>query len=170
MKHLIFILTAFSCGVVFGQQKDTTQISLQISEPNPKIIPYAELLPEDREETKQCFVYITEKQKDSLVYVTENLLEYGWNGSNARIVITTYNYEVSKKKKINNIVTKKQLQFIDGEYKIDNGKLTFTPNKDEKFEQKTFNLIYNKMKIDYLEDENGNKYTSGGCSQPIMSL
>lgn len=68
------------------------------------------------------------------------------------------------------MLQKKQLQFIDGEYKIDNGKLTFTPNKDEKFEQKTFNLIYNKMKIDYLEDENGNKYTSGGCSQPIMSL
>jgi len=170
MKLLIFIITAFSCGGVFGQQKDTTKISPQISESEPEVIPYLELLPEEEIEIEQCFVYNTEKQKDSLIYVTENLLEYGWNGSLARMVITTYNYDAKKKKKMNNIVTAKQLQFIDGEYKIENDKLTFTPYKDEKFKKKTFKLIYNQKKIDYLEDENGNKYISGNCPEPMIML
>lgn len=48
-------------------------------------------------ETENCFLFRQKEAKDSLVYVTENLLEYGRSENIARIIIVTSSYDPIKK-------------------------------------------------------------------------
>lgn len=163
-------------GLAFGQQKKTKKapplIKKNLPEP-PKAKDYDTLISED---SKKCFVYKAEEKKDSLVYVTENLLEYGWAGSNARLIITTYNYDPEKKKqteKDGETLTQSQnLHFIDGRYKIEKNIFNFTPDKSENYESRTFKLIYKPktQNVESLTDENNHPYKKGECLQPMISL
>lgn len=130
-----------------------------------------------REEGENCFSYTAEEQKDSLVYVIENLLEYGWSGDNARTVVTRYSYDPVKKNEEEKegrtfFAPRQQMQFINGSYKVEENILIFTPDKVDKHPKRTFKILYNLKtnKVDGLIDENNNKYMPGECLEPIISL
>lgn len=139
--------------------------------PPPKI----EELPFE-DDHKKCFVFKAEEQKDSLVYVTETLLEYGWNNDLARMIITTYDFDPVKKKEAEEdgyiLVQSETMQFINGTYKIEKDVLTFTPEKPEKFKTRLFKITYKSKtkKINFLTDENNNKLQTGECLQPMVSM
>ena len=160
-------------GLAFGQQKKTKKAPLIKA---PKILPPPEPKELSEGDSKKCFVYKSEEQKDSIVYVTENLLEYGWAGSNARLIITTYNYDLAKKKQLEKdgeILTQSQsLHFIDGKYRIEKNIFNFTPDKSENYEDRIFKLIYKPktQNVESLKDEKDHPYTKGECLQPMISL
>ena len=160
-------------GMAFGQQNKTKKAPpitppKLISPPEVKIPEYP-----SEDDSKKCFVYTTEEQKDSRVYVTESLLEYGWASTNARIIITTYDYDPAKKQENEDAyIFSKSLEFIEGDFKIENGKLGFMPEKSDKYQKQIFRLI-NKSKsktIEYLEDEKKHQYKEGECLQPTISI
>jgi hypothetical protein len=91
MKNLIFIIAILNLTVVFGQKKKSNQ-SLQLP---PKVLVIKELPIAE----KKCYVYKSEVPKDSLIFESTYLLEYGWNdGENARIIIKTMEYDPIKEK------------------------------------------------------------------------
>lgn len=176
MKNTTIIFALLISSFAFGQKKKP-------SKPigPPPVIQHApeEKVPEivrTETETEKCFVYNTEYQKDSRIFVTENLFEYGWAGSNARLIITKYDYDFVKKKETEKegyvYAQTKTSQFIEGDFKIENKILTFSPNKKDKFEKRTFKLFYksNSKNVDYLEDQDKNKFAVGACLQPSVSL
>lgn len=176
MKNLFVVTLVMLSVSAFGQQKKTRKAPPITP---PKLLPPPE--PKKLEELsegdyKKCFIYKSEEQKDSSVYVTENLLEYGWAGSNARFVITTYNYDAAKKsqaEKEGQIYTQSQrLRYIDGTYTIQKNILNFIPDKVENYQNRTFKIIYKPktQKVQSLKDESNKQYKTGGCPEPIISL
>jgi len=175
MKKLIMITALFMCFVGSAQKKKSSKIIppppvKEVLEP-PKM---QELIIED--DRKNCFVYKNEEQKDSLIYVTETLLEYGWASDLARIIITTYDYDPVKKKEAEEagytLVQAETMQFIEGIFKIENSILTFTHDKLDRFKTQLFKINYKPKtkKVDFLTDENNNKLQTGECLQPMVSI
>lgn len=158
-------------GVSNGQQKKSKKV------PPPIVLKpiEKESVPEypGTNDSKKCFVYKTEETKGAMIYVKENLLEYGWAGTNARMIVTTYQYDPAiKQKNENSYIYSKSLKFIEGDFKIENGKLNFTPDKTDLYQKQTFKLI-NKSKskiIDHIEDEDQHQYKKGECLQPTVSI
>ncbi|RKE56080.1 hypothetical protein [Sphingobacterium detergens] len=177
MKKIFLIaLITFSHFFVFGQQKKPNKNTIP-----PPIKKKEYPMPEAKriedifmEQTKRCFIYKVEERKDSLLYVSSNLLEYGWAGDNARMVISSYNYDPIKKKEAEQkgyvLLEEKNMQFINGSYKTEKDVLIFTPEKEDRFEKRTFKLVYKPKtnKVDYLKDEKNNKYIAGDCQEPIL--
>lgn len=121
--------------------------------------------------SKKCFLYITEESKDARTFVKENLFEYGWSGDNARMVVTTYDYDTAAKKQSGNenYIYAKSKQYIEGLYRIDNNNLIFTPDKADKFGKQTYKIIKNKTKNgEELVDENNHRFQKGNCQQAII--
>ncbi|WP_367330604.1 hypothetical protein [Sphingobacterium multivorum] len=177
-KISILILIILAHMLCFGQKKKSGKTRLSfpkierpIDPPEAKRIEDLDLVP-----MAKCFVYKTEERKDSLLFIIENLLEYGLAGDNARMVITSYSYDPAKKAAAKNkgevLVEEKSMKFVNGSCKIHNDVLVFTPEKLEKFKVRTFGLIYKpkSKKIDYLKDEESNKFVPGDCLEPTVSL
>lgn len=176
MKKNILIFALLASSFAIGQKKKTSTKPIV---PPPVI----QRVPEEKapelvrtpSETEKCYVYKTETQKDSRVFVTENLFEYGWAHTNARLVITKYDYDFVKKKQAEKngyVYAQSQTRkFIEGDFTIDNKILTFTPDKKED-EKRIFKLLYkpNSKSVDHLEDKDKNKYIIGDCLQPTVSL
>ncbi len=175
MKQLIMITALLMCFVGSAQKKKPRKVIppppvKEVLEP-PKI---QELTVKD--DSKKCFSFKMEEKKDSLVYVTETLLEYGWNSDLARMIITTYDYDPIKKKEAKeagyDLVQAETMQFIDGVYKIENGTFTFTPDKLDRFKTQLFKITYKPKakEIEFLIDENNNKLQPGECLQPMVMM
>lgn len=175
MKNLIMITAILMCFVGSAQKKKMRKIipppPVREVPPPPKI----EELPFEDDE-KKCFVFKAEEQKDSLTYVTETLLEYGWNNDLARIIITTYNYDSVKKNQADEngeiLALTQNMQFINGTYKIDKDFFTFTPEKSENFKTRLFKITYKSKtkKADFLTDENNKKLQTGECLEPMVKM
>ena len=167
MKKLIMITALLMCFVGSAQKK----------KPKKEVPPPPEIeeLPFD-DDDKKCFVFRAEEQKDSLTYVTETLLEYGWNNDLARMIITTYDFDPVKKKEAEEdgytLVQSETMQFINGTFKIEKDVFTFTPEKSEKFKTQLFKITYKSKtkKVDFLTDENNNKLQTGECLQPMVKM
>ena len=174
MKQSIMITALLMCFVGSAQQKKPKKIVpppvIKEVPPPPKI----EALKKD--DSKKCFSFTMEEKKDSLVYVTETLLEYGCNSDLARIIITSYDYDPIKKKEAKeagyDLVQAETIQFIDGVFKIENGTFTFTPDKLDRFKTQLFKITYkpNTKEVEFLIDENNNKLQSGECLQPMVMM
>ncbi|MBV6878539.1 hypothetical protein NG800_001490 [Epilithonimonas ginsengisoli] len=175
MKTVFVIILIMMSGLTFGQQKKTKKAP-PITPPTLLPPPEVKKLEDYSKDEKKCFIYKSEEQKDSIVYVTENLLEYGWAGSNARFVITTYNYDAAQKsqtEKDGQIYAQSQrLRYIDGKYTIQKNILNFTPDKAENYQNRTFKIIYKpkSQKVESLKDESSHQYKKGGCTEPTISL
>ena len=175
MKKLIMITALLMCFVGSAQKKKPKKIvppqPVKEVPPPPKI----EELPFE-DDDKKCFVYKNEEQKDSLTYVTETLLEYGWNNDLARMIITTYDFDPVKKKEAEEdgytLVQSETMQFINGTFKIEKDVFTFTPEKSEKFKTQLFKITYKSKtkKVDFLTDENNNKLQTGECLEPMVKM
>jgi len=176
-KILLLTLIVLTNSLVSGQQKKSKRKTFPppIKREAPVVMaePIAEIVPL---QPKNCFVFNFEEKKDSLLYVSKSLLEYGWAGDNARMVITSYNYDPVKKKEVEKdgkmlLFHEEKMQFINGSYKFEQDLLIFTPEKTDRFEKRTFRLIYKTKtkKVDYLQDEKNNKYVSGGCQEAMVS-
>lgn len=165
MRNIIVIIALLSSTATFGQIKKKASLP-----PPPKPAKVSE------QKSEKCFLYTTEEQKDTLVYVTENLLEYGWAGSNARIIITTFDYDPLKKKTVEKkgyvYAQSKSMEFINGSYKIEKDILIFSPEKPDKFAQRRFKIYYKaKTKNEaYLEDEAKHLFKPGKCLEPMVSM
>jgi len=96
MKNTLIILSILITGFAMGPKKKPTKVPSPFVSPKIVVIKKKALEVKESPITK-CFSYKTEVQKDSLLYVTQSLLEYGWAGDNARMVIITYNYDPVKK-------------------------------------------------------------------------
>lgn len=165
MKNILVLIGLLSSSYTFAQVRKPTPIP-----PPPKPAKVSE------QKSEKCFLYTTEERKDALVYVTENLLEYGWAGSNARMIITTFNYDPLKKEKVEKegyvYAQSKSMQFINGSYKIEKDILSFSPEKPDKFKQRRFKIYYKaKTKNEaYLEDEAKHPFKPGKCLEPMVSM
>ena len=172
----IFLFTALLLFITASAQKKKPQKIV----PPP---PIREIPPPPKieklsfeEDDKKCFVYKNEELKDSLMYVTETLLEYGWHSDLARMIITTYNYDPIKKEQTEKAGylwgQAKTMQFIEGIFKIEKDVFTFIPTKKDRFETQSFKITYQSKtkKIDFLTDENNNKLQTGECLQPMVSM
>ena len=192
MKNLILIITMFSFVVSFGQQKKSNKATQKVINtkkvpmPPPRItekpLKIIKVIPkiEPKSDQVNCFLYVNESSTDTLVSITENLLEYGWNNDLARMVISNFNYDPKIKKKLEKegktLNYTKTSQFINGSFSLEKGILTFIPDKDEANkinmvnENKIFRIILKpkSKNINYLKDENGNKYSKGECLEPII--
>ena len=174
MRNTLTIITLTIFSLSFGQKKKSNKVPPPIMP--PKIIPVPQEKTPDypgAERSKKCFVYIATSEKDSRVYVTENLFEYGWSSTNARMITTTYDYDAAKKKENESAyIYSKISQYVDGDFTEAKNKVMFSPSKSEKYPKKTFNVFYkSKSKtIDHLEDENQNKYKKGECPEPTVSI
>ena len=175
MRNLLLVLAVASSGLGYGQKKKPAKIL----PPPPIVMPKKAEPPQSlsiQDDAKKCFVYVNEVTKDSMVNVTETLLEYFPSGSNARMVITTYQYDPELKKKLSGsgetLAQTQQLQFIEGKYTIEKGTLTMTPSKKDQFEPRRFKLV-NKPKTQtllHLKDEQNHLYKKGKCLEPVISL
>lgn len=176
----IFIVTflIFTKALVFGQMESSSPINILASIKQKAPLEQVGATKESFvQQTENCFVYTTEQQKDSLVYVSESLLEYGWAGANARMVITRYTYDPVKKEAVEKEGRKfffpnQELQFINGTYKTEENTLIFTPDKVDQYEERTFKIVYTLKtnNIDYLVDEDNNNYLRGDCLEPVVGM
>lgn len=174
MKNLLLVLAIASSGSTYGQKKKNTRYL-----PPPsfgKAMKAEEPQSLSSADSKQCFVYKDEVVKDAMTYVTETLLEYDQPGSRARMIFTTYKYDALLKNQANEsgevLTQTQQLQFIDGNYKIDKGTLTMTPDKNNKYEIRHFKLV-TKPKVQTvinLKDEQNHFYKKGKCLEPMISI
>lgn len=146
-------------------------------EPPQLIAPSISEIPVLEDEETKCFTYLEKSEKNGRVYYKNHLLEFGWNGDNARIVITEYDYEKEVAEKIDKgedvIATTETLQFIEGSYTIENEKLIFIPEK-EKFSdyKKDFIINYSdnsKKSIKELKDKK-NSWKKGDCLEKVPSI
>lgn len=175
MKKLLMITALLMCFVGSAQKKKPKKIvpppPVREVPPPPKI----EELPFE-DDDKKCFVFKAEEQKDSLTYVTETLLEYGWNNDLARMIITTYDFDPIKKKEAEAdgyiLVQSESMQFINGTFKIEKDVFTFIPTKKDQFETRFFKITYKSKtkKVDFLTDENNNKLQTGECLEPMVKM
>lgn len=172
----IFLFTALLLCITASAQKKKPQ---KIVPPPPvRKIPLPPKIEKIsfEEDDKKCFVYKNEELKDSLMYVTETLLEYGWNMDRARMIITTYDYDPVKKKEAEEagytLIQAETMQLIEGVFKIEKDIFTFIPTKKDRFETQSFKITYQSKtkKVDLLTDENNNKLQTGECLQPMVSM
>lgn len=178
MKNLIFIITILCCGATFGQQKKSKKARFEVPKvkrDKPVEIPPPPA-PNTISENENCFLFRQEEPKDSLVYVTENLLEYGRYGDNARIFVYNSNYDPVKKEEAEKqgmmLVQSETVQLIDGTFKIVKDELIFTSKESKEFKNQVFRLFFKTktQKVDYLKDEKGNKYGRGKCHVATVSI
>lgn len=170
MKNLFFLFAVFISHNTVQAQKKTNKII-------PPKITQQEIRMVSKDETKKCFVYSTKEPKnDSMLLETKRTLEYDESDNNARIVINSKEYDPIKdqqaKKEGNRLVWQETAELINGTYKIENSILTFTPEKLNNNEVRTFKLVYKQKtkNLDYLKDKVNNKYAVGNCSKPIVSM
>lgn len=174
MKNLLFmILLVCATGAFAQKKKRSIPPPPVIMEAPPKIQkPYVD---EEEDETK-CFVYTHKEEKDRIVFVTENLLEYGWNNAMARMIITTYDYDPVAQKEAEKegyiIAQSKQLQFIDGHFKITNDTFTFTPTNTNEFKTEIFKISFEgkTKKIKQLKNSDNQLFEKGTCLEPTISM
>lgn len=168
MKNLFFLIGVVICCNFLQAQNKPVKLT-------PPKITRTEI---NMAETKKCFVNITKEQEnDSMLLETKSILEYDESyNNNARIVISSKKYDPVKdqqaKKEGNYIVWLETLQYIDGSYKIEKGIFKFTPKKLDNYGIRTFKLVYKPKtkKLDYLKDNENNKYVVGDCPEPIVSV
>lgn len=174
MKQLIMITAFLMCFVGSAQQKKPKKIVPP--PPVKEVLEPPKIEAPKKDDSKKCFSFTMEEKRDSLVYVTETLLEYGWNSDLARIIITSYDYDPIKKKEAKeagyDLVQAETMQFIDGVYKIENGTFTFTPDKLDRFITQLFKITYKPKakEIEFLIDEDSNKLQPGECLQPMVMM
>lgn len=176
MKKLILCLAILTCSTMaFAQQKKTTKTRTtprKVEQP-PVIIPPPS---DELTVTNYCFVYLHEEKKGDMVHADNTILEYGWAGQNARMVIESKEYDPIKEKeakeKGEHLVWEETVQYINGKFKITNDVLTFMPDKPERYKTRVFKVIYKgkSKEPDYLIDEHKNKYLPGDCPTPIISV
>lgn len=174
MKNLLFmILLVCSTGAFAQKKKRSIPPPPVIMEAPPKIQkPYVD---EEEDETK-CFVYTHKEEKGGIVFVTENLLEYGWNNDMARMIITNYEYDPIAEKEAEEkgyvLAKSKQLQFIDGHFKITNDTFTFTPTNTNEFKTEIFKINFeNKTKkVKQLKNQDNELFVKGACLEPMVSM
>lgn len=176
----IFIVTflIFTKALVFGQMENSSPINTLTSIIQETPLEQVGATKESFvQQTENCLVYTVAQQKNSLVYVSESLLEYGWAVNNARMVITRYTYDPIKKEAVEKEGRKfffpnQELQFINGTYKTEENTLIFTPDKVNKHQKRTFKIVYNPEtnKIDYLVDDDNNNYLRGDCLEPVVGM
>lgn len=170
MKNLFFLFAVFmSYNTVQAQKKTNKIIPPKIAQPEIRMI--------SKDETKKCFVYNTNEPKNnSMILETKKILEYDESDNNARIIINSKEYDPIKdqqaKKEGDRVVWQETARLINGTSKIENNILTFTPEKLDNNEVRTFKLVYKikTKKLDYLKDELNNKYVVGTCSEPLVSM
>lgn len=170
MKNLFFLFAVFmSYNTVQAQKRSNKIIPPKITETKIRMI--------SKDETKKCFVYVTNEPKNnSMILETKSILEYDESDNNARIIINSKEYDPIKdqqaKKEGNSLVWQETAEHINGTYKIDNDILTFTPEKLDHYEIRNLKLVYKPKtkKFDYLKDEVNNKYVVGDCSKSIVSV
>lgn len=174
MKNLIMLTALLMCCVATAQKKKPKKVP-----PPPPVImeiPPPRLESMKEEDPKKCFLYKAEEKKDNMTYVTETLLEYGWNNDLARIVTTTYEYDHVKKKEAEDkgfrLIYREFIKFTDGVYKIDKNTLTFTPTDtdSDNLEAQYFKIVYKPKtkKIDFLMDSNNNKLEISNCLEVVV--
>lgn len=162
------------CSGTYGQKRTDMSLPPPPVRVEPPLSKRAPVLILEKEE--QCFVYKAEQHKDSLVYVAETLLQYGWNADMARMVLTTYTYDPVKKAKAEeagyDLLSEKHIRFIDGRFKLEKDHLIFIPDKPDKFKPCTFRVIYQVKtdQIKHLIDENDRTLNKGDCPVPIVSM
>lgn len=173
MRNLMLATVVLTSCLTFGQKKMAKKESVP---PIVKPAPVKEQIIEkpifyDNEE--KCFIYTTEEKKDNLVYHTEKLLKYGWASNNARIIITTYNYDPVEKQKTESsgdiLGYPIKTQYIDGKYRIEKNTVFFTPDKADKFDKQNFQLIYKSKTLDHAIDNQDNILKKVKCSQQSIS-
>ena len=170
MKN-IFLVTTLLLGSFTMAQKKTSKKKIvppEILEP-----PVAEPLEERKD---KCYIYPTQEKKDNMVYTKSSMLEYGGSYVRARMIITTSEYDASKKKEVEDsgriFGHPSQIQIIQGTFTLDKNTVHFTPDKTDKYEKRTFQLV-NKPKSttpDYVKDEKNNIWKEGPCLEPMISL
>ena len=174
MKNVFMIAALLLCFVGSAQQKKPKKIVPP--PPVKEVLEPPKIEAPKKDDSKKCFSFKMEEKKDSLVYVTETLLEYGWNSDLARIIITSYDYDPIKKKEAKeagyDLVQAETMQFIDGVFKIENGTFTFTPDKLDRFKTQLFKITYKPKtkEVEFLIDENNNKLQTGECLQPMVMM
>lgn len=174
MKYVFMLISLIICSGTFAQKKKTTKtippppVRKEFSPPKIQ-----SLIKEDDEDTK-CFVYIVKEEKEGRVFVTENLLEYGWNNDLARIVITTYDYDPVAVKKAEEegylLGQTQRLQFIEGTFNIKDHTYTFIPTKLDKFKTETFKISFEgkSKKVKHLTNNKNEVFEKGACLEPIL--
>ncbi|MBD8080914.1 hypothetical protein [Chryseobacterium caseinilyticum] len=175
MKNVLFVISLVSSSFAYGQKKKPARaippppiVRKEIAEPPQSL--------SINDDSKKCFVYVSEVAKDSVVAVTENLLEYFPSGRNARINTTTYQYDSKLKKQSNGsgemLAQTQQLQFIEGNYTIEKETLTVIPDKKDKFDTRRFKIVYkpDTNTVINLKDEQNHLYKKGKCIEPMISL
>lgn len=170
MKNiLIVIFITFLCINGYSQYKKTKRI---------QTIPLSKetvtCSPKTKGEIRGCFKYIQEREKDSLIYAKEYLLETSPYPENSRIVVLKYEYNSTEKNKNREeiFIKEKYFENIYGKCDTKKGYIIFTPDNLHEYPVKTFKLFYDKKKtkIAYLVDENKNKYLASNCPEPLISM
>lgn len=167
MKYIILILIFLGCFHNLFAQKHNS---------NKQLNPKTSSTIKRGSQTKKCFLHATEVIKDSVVYVTQNLLEYGYEDNKARILITTYDYDLVKEKlaKLNgsSLTKLETIQFVDGTYKIEKNLLTFKPDDAINFKTTQFKISFKPKSstIQFLTNKTGEKYVKGECYVDSPSL
>lgn len=153
MTKCIYILVLMlSYNVVIGQQKEKSEVLA--------------LLTNDAGYT--CFIFSLKEQKnDTMVLETEKMLEFNRSGKHVKLIIRSVEYDPIKEKAANdegyNLVWKRYIQYINATYKIDKKYLIFTPDEVDSYNPQTFKLFYKNNKVDYMQDENNNRYININC-------
>lgn len=170
MKNIFLVTTLLLSSFTMAQKKTTTKKIVRTAPLEP---PVAKRLEEAKD---KCYVYATQEKKDNKVYKKESLLEYGGSSIRARIIITTSEYDDGKKTEAEDTDRisgqSSQMQIIHGTFTLDKNTVHFTPDKIDKYEKRTFQLV-NKPKsktLDYVKDENNNIWKEGSCMEPMISL
>lgn len=176
MKYLFMFVVLMVSGGTFAQKKKTPRI---VPPPPPvrEAPPVAiESLAKDEDDDTKCFVYTTKEEKEGRVFVTESLLEYGWNNNLARMIITNYDYDPVAEKKANEkgyiIGQSKQLQFIEGTFRVAKGVLTFEPEKLDLFKTESFKILFEgkDKKVKHLTNSRNEVFEKGECLKPMVSM
>lgn len=176
MKNLIIIIILACSSITFAQKKKTPRI---VPPPPPvrEAPPVAiESLTKEDDNSTKCFVYTTKEEKEGRVFVTESLLEYGWNNDLARMIITNYDYDPVAEKEANEkgyiIGQLKQLQFIEGTFRVGKGVLTFEPEKLDLFKTESFKILFEgkDKKVKHLTNSRNEVFEKGECLKPMVSM
>ena len=173
MKYLFTICAILLFSLTSAQKKRSGKVPPKISKQTVFERP-PEVKKFEIEDSKKCFVNTAKETKDGRDHFTDTLLEYGWSADNARIIITTYNFDREKEAeaKRSGLVfdASQKFQFINGNFTISKNILTFIPEKLEKFQKHSFKLIYRSKKLNSLEGENKMILNKGKCLEPMVSM
>lgn len=173
MRKLMLATVLLTSCFAFGQKKTAKKQSVPpIVKPAPIETPKIEQ-PISYDDEEKCFIYTKDEKKDNLVYNTEKLLKYGWASNNARIIITSYNYDPVEKQKAESsgdiLGYPIKTQYIDGKYRIEKNTVFFTPDKTDKSDNQNFQLIYQSKKLHHAIDNQNNILTKIKCPEQSIS-